>query len=89
MLASPDYASALVNRGVVASRQGDLPAALELTERALALEPNRIQALINAARYTNALGRPDAARRHLRRVLAIEPTNQRAKVALEALPPSR
>jgi tetratricopeptide (TPR) repeat protein len=75
----------MVNRGVVLSRLGRLAEAAEVTERALSTEPNRVRALLNAARYRLALGQKILALTHLRRAAALDPKNQEAASALRAL----
>ena len=52
----PGNAVALINLGVLYSRAGDLERAAVITERALLRDPNRLLALVNAARYRLALG---------------------------------
>lgn len=75
----PRHVEALVNRGVMYSRQSRLREAIEVTERALEVEPNRVTALVNAARYHYSLGELDASERLARRALAIEPDNEKAR----------
>ncbi len=69
----PHDLAALVNRGVVAGKQGDNEAAVQFTERALAIDPNHVNARINAARWHLRAGRDASAERHLRRALRIDP----------------
>ncbi len=74
----PEHSAARVNLGVLDSRRGDLEAAAKITERALVDEPNRIGALLNAARYRLSLSQLDQAAQHAERALRIAPTNSRA-----------
>lgn len=68
----PAHPEALVNRGVVLSRQGRLAEAAAVTERALESEPNRIRALVNAARYRVALGQTERALVHAERAIELD-----------------
>jgi Tfp pilus assembly protein PilF len=74
----PRFARAWVNRGVVASRRGDLDEAVRATARAIELEPNHLRARINLSRYYLVLGKPEAAQLHARRATVLAPESASA-----------
>lgn len=75
----PEHAPAWVNRGVVAAARNDMTAAIAHTERALAVNPNRVGALVNVARYylqaghAGGAGGDRRAREHIERALRLDP----------------
>ena len=56
-LASSGVSEAAFFLGVLHTRQGDLPGALHLMERALALNPSHVQTLEQVENLRRALGR--------------------------------
>ena len=75
----PEYARAHAQRGYLAmSHEGDLPLAARELESALALEPDDVGTLLNAARLAQALGRTDQAIMIDQYVTARDPVNARA-----------
>ncbi|MFM2207133.1 MAG: hypothetical protein RL213_1108 [Bacteroidota bacterium] len=84
----PDDVTALVNYGylLLTSRQ-DLAAADSLYERALALDPDHVQALINKTGTCVLKGDRYAARRYLERAARLDPNNPRIRAMKEALIP--
>jgi predicted CXXCH cytochrome family protein len=84
----PDDVTALVNYGylLLTSRQ-DLAAADSLYERALALDPDHVQALINKTGTCVLKGDRSAARRYLERAARLDPNNARIRAMKEALIP--
>ena len=84
----PDWASAWINRGVVAARRADYQQAVEYTETVLDLPFVRLgpqlTARVNAGRYAIQLGDDDRARGHIEHALRY--AHQRADIwALAAL----
>jgi tetratricopeptide (TPR) repeat protein len=69
----PDDAQPLVNLGVMAGAERRFAEALRLTERALALEPVHVGALVNAARFHLRLDQDARARAYLDRALRLDP----------------
>jgi len=69
---------ALVNLGALLAHAGRLSEATSATERALALRPDSVLALLNLARYRLAAGDPAGAEPLLRRAAALDdtPANQ-------------
>ncbi|MEJ2190054.1 MAG: tetratricopeptide repeat protein [Acidobacteriota bacterium] len=63
---APDWVPAWVDLGVALSRNGDIDAALDAFQRALAIEPENSSALINMAKIFGDLGRDEEAQTALR-----------------------
>lgn len=82
---NPDYAPAWANLGYIMLLDGDAHRALGYIEKALALDPDYLQARFNKAAAFSAIGNFDALKNELHLILQIDPENQRAKQALSQL----
>jgi tetratricopeptide (TPR) repeat protein len=79
----PEYAPAYSNLGfLILSSEGNIPKALELYEKALALDPDYEQGLLNMAGVMAMQKDFDAATKYLKRVLKKNPANAQAKAAM-------
>ncbi|WP_168735274.1 XrtA/PEP-CTERM system TPR-repeat protein PrsT [Pseudothauera rhizosphaerae] len=81
----PDNAEAHNMRGGVLMARQDLPAAREAFEKALALRPDLLSAVVNLARLDMAADKPDAAAARLDAFVAAHPANVDARIALAEL----
>jgi tetratricopeptide (TPR) repeat protein len=83
---NPEFVSGYIDLGFIAlSSYRDAARADSLYSRALALDPDNEQALINKAGTQVYLNKPEEARKLLMRVLSVNPSNDRAKQLLRAL----
>lgn len=67
------------------SALGDLPAAIDLYQRALRVDPVTLEALLGLAGCWNRLGEPARARNWLDRAQALDPESEAVRSALAAL----
>lgn len=79
------FAPALSNLGYVYFQEGDFEYASSLYNKALALDPDYEQALMNKIALFIVQGKNDEARKAALRVLRINPSNEKAKVILGQL----
>jgi Flp pilus assembly protein TadD len=85
---TPDDVSALVNYGyLLMSSRRDLVRADSLYRRALSLDPDHIQALLNKTGTSVLMGDIAGARTYLQRALRLDPHNLQAQTMLKALGP--
>lgn len=77
--ASPDYAEAWNNLGIVRGEVGDRAGAIEALRRALDLVPHYADAHYNLAEALAVVGDMDGARRHWRAYLAFDPNSRWAE----------
>ena len=83
---NPKRQTALCNLGYVRALQGQFREALQLYDRAVALDPDYVQALLNKAALMKFIQRPEAAKQLLERVLRIDPDNEQARNRLKSPP---
>jgi predicted TPR repeat methyltransferase len=76
---------AYLTRGLASANQGDRAAALQDYDRALAIDPNYLEALQYRGALRVEMGANAEASADFRRVLALEPDNAAATAALAAL----
>ncbi|HKX00347.1 MAG TPA: tetratricopeptide repeat protein [Bryobacteraceae bacterium] len=69
----PDHALAMRNLGIIASQSGDIPLALGLAERAVALRPERAEFHASFAIALGAAGFPEKAAAEYRVALRLDP----------------
>lgn len=81
----PKYAPALSNLGYIYFLNGDFEYAGSLYARALALEPDYEQALMNQLALMMVLRNNDEAKKLAAKVLKINPQNEKAKLVLREL----
>lgn len=89
---NPEYVSAYINYGFLLLRtQHTTEKPLQFYEKALALDPDNIQALLNKAGVFIFSGKKAEAVSCLKRVLEIDPSTEQAKMILDqlALPSQR
>lgn len=81
----PEYAPALSNLGYVYFLQSDFSYAGTLYDKALALDPDYEQALMNKIALLVLLRKNDEAAMLARRVLRINPANEKARMVLRSM----
>ncbi|MCB0663326.1 MAG: tetratricopeptide repeat protein, partial [Saprospiraceae bacterium] len=81
----PKRPLALTNLGYIKVIQGNLPAGEALYDRAIALDPDYIQALLNKAAVALQTNRQGEAVKLLQRILSIDPNHQQARQALNQI----
>jgi len=79
---NPKRPVALTNLGYIYILEMDIPKSMELYDKAIALDPDYEQALINKAAILLLLKKKEAAKNLLQRVLRINPENERARMLL-------
>jgi hypothetical protein len=83
---NPGYAEAYINLGYLTLTVfRNVEAADGLYEKALKLDPDNVQALLNRAGTQVFLNKPKEARKLLQQVLVVDPSNNRAKQLIKAL----
>ena len=83
---NPGYSTAFINLGYLRlTAYNDVSGADALYDRALSLDPDNEQALINKAGTQVFLNNSPEARKLLKRVLAVNPQNSRARELLKVL----
>jgi tetratricopeptide (TPR) repeat protein len=79
---NPSHVPALRQMTLVWLEQGDLPAAMAVTRRALGVAPRDQQCLENAAVIAKRLGQADHAAEYAERLRAVDPENRVAAAIL-------
>ncbi|MEO1625281.1 MAG: tetratricopeptide repeat protein [Bacteroidota bacterium] len=77
--------AALCNLGYVRALKRQFQEAMELYDKAIALDPDYVQALLNKAAMLQFLNRQAEARKLAKRILRIEPENARAQLLLQSV----
>ncbi|HYV94929.1 MAG TPA: tetratricopeptide repeat protein [Chitinophagales bacterium] len=83
---NPKFAPAVNNLGYVYFLRKDSAYANSLFNKALALDPDYEQALMNKAALFLSQQNIEGARKYLQRVLSINPQNEKAKIAIQHFP---
>ncbi len=85
LLLAPQDARAMAELAALLERAGDLPAAVDLYQRMLRVDPYQLEALLALGRLWNALGDTARARSWFNRALALDPECVEASSGLARL----
>lgn len=85
LMKNPKQCEALTNLGFAYIRQNNIQFALECYDKALALDPDFEQALLNKAGLLNLTGKIPEAKKLLKQILKKNPENTRVKALLQSI----
>lgn len=85
LLLMPQDTGAMAELAILLENSGDLPGAIDLHQRALRVDPHRVEAVLALGRLWGTLGDVERARSWFARALSIDPGSGEAEAGLASL----